>query len=107
ALSLEGSLNDATFLVGPVLVTSISAAVASWSGLVLAVALVGMGMAGVISASASEPQPAGRSRGLVMDRRLLGPSFLVLFVTNLAMGLFFGGVPVAVTAFALANGVGS
>lgn len=107
ALSLEGSLNDATFLVGPVLVTTISATVASWSGLVLAVALVGVGMAGVLTASASEPRPAGRSRGLVMDRRLLGPQFLVLFVTNLAMGLFFGGIPVAVMAFALANGVGS
>ncbi|WP_091530261.1 MFS transporter [Microlunatus soli] len=107
ALSLEGSLNDVTFLVGPVLVTTLSATVVSWCGLIAAVGLVAVGMAGLLTARWSEPVPAGSSAGLLVDRRLMSSRFGALFVANLAMGLFFGGVPVTVTAFALAHGAGA
>lgn len=107
ALSLEGSLNDVTFLVGPVLVTTVSATAASWCGLLVAAVLVAAGMVGLLTARVSEPAPAGPSAGFVVDRRLVSSRFVSLFVANLAMGLFFGGVPVTVTAFALAHGAGA
>jgi MFS family permease len=107
ALSLEGSLNDAAFLVGPVLVAALSATVAPWSGLVLAVALVAAGMIGLLTADATAPVPGRSSSGVLVDRRLLNRRFLSLFAANLAMGFFFGGIGVAITAFALAHDAGA
>jgi MFS family permease len=107
ALSIESALNDATFLVGPVLVTTLSAGIVPWAGLAMAAAAVAAGIAGLLSSRDTEP-PADRGgeRGLI-DRRLLDQPFVVLFGANLAMGLFFGAAPVAITAFALAHGVGA
>lgn len=107
ALSLEGSLNDATFLIGPVLVTTLSASLAPWSGLMLAILLVSLGIVGLLTAGASAPVPSGSAAGILVDRRLLHAPFVSLFLANLAMGLFFGGIPVTITAFALAHGVGA
>ncbi|GAA3452059.1 hypothetical protein [Dactylosporangium matsuzakiense] len=64
-------------------------------------------MAGVLAATASEPPPGGPSRGLLVDRRLLHRRFVALFAANLALGCFFGGIGVAVTAFALAHRAGA
>jgi MFS family permease len=100
-------LNDAAFLVGPVLVTAVSAAVAPWFGLVLAVFLVATGMLGLLTAEATAPVPSRPSRGVLVDRRLLNRRFLSLFAANLAMGFFFGGIGVAITAFALAHDAGA
>lgn len=107
ALSLEGALNDAAFLVGPVLVTAVSATVAPWFGLVLALSLVAIGIIGLLTAEATAPVPGRSAGGLFVDRRLLNRRFLSLFAANLAMGFFFGGIGVAITAFALAYGAGA
>jgi MFS family permease len=107
ALSLEGAVNDAAFLVGPLLVTAVSATVASWLGLVLAVSLVATGMTGLLTAEASAPAPGRPDNGVLVDRRLLNRRFLALFAANLTMGFFFGGIGVAITAFALAHGAGA
>jgi predicted MFS family arabinose efflux permease len=107
ALSLEGSLNEAAFLVGPVLVAALSATVAPWSGLVLAVSLVAAGTIGLLTAEATAPVPGRRSSGVLVDRRLLNRRFLSLFAVNLAMGFFFGGIGVAITAFTLAHRAGA
>jgi predicted MFS family arabinose efflux permease len=61
ALSLEGAVNDAAFLAGPVLVTTASTVLTPWSGLALAVFLLVGGMAGLSSDAASEPSPGGRA----------------------------------------------
>jgi MFS family permease len=106
ALSLEGTVNEMTFLVGPILVTALSATVTPWSGLVLALSLVATGMIGLVTAEATAPVPGGSSRGVLVDRRLLSRRFLALFAANLAMGLFFGGIGIAITAFALAHDAG-
>ncbi|GAA2509210.1 MFS transporter [Winogradskya humida] len=107
AMALEGVLNDVTFLVGPLVVTALSATVAPWSGLVLVVVLVAGGMAGLLSAGATTPAPGRSAGGTVVDHRLVNRPFLVLFAANLAMGFFFGGIGVAITAFALAQGAGA
>ncbi len=107
AMSLEAVLNELTFLVGPVLVTALSATVVPWAGLAVAVTLVAGGVAGLITARVSEPDPGGMSPGMIVDRRLLNRHFLVLFAANLALGFFFGGIGVAVTAFALAHDAGA
>ncbi|WP_127506038.1 MFS transporter [Actinoplanes solisilvae] len=149
ALSLEGSLNDVVFLVGPILVTTLSATVAPWLGLVVAVSLVAVGIAGLVTARATEPGPsrsfaaarrpasggagesatnrsaggsgartsgrlftgargrAGSALGVLVDRRLLDRRVVALFAVNLAIGLFFGGIGVAITAFALAHQAGA
>lgn len=119
ALSLEGSLNDVVFLVGPILVTTLGATVAPWLGLVTAVSLVAAGIAGLVTARESEPVPnrsftgaGGRRRvrsaaGVLVDPRLVNRRVLALFAVNLAIGLFFGGIGVAITAFALAHDAGA
>jgi MFS family permease len=106
ALSLEAAANDAAFLIGPVLVTTLGTAVAPWFALVPAVTLVVAGTFGLLTATASEPLPGGPSQGALMDRRLLHRGFLTLLAANLALGLFFGGIGVAITGFTLAHGAG-
>ena len=103
ALSLEAALNDVTHLCGPVLVSALSAVLYPAAGLTLAGALVAVGMAAFIWQRRSEPPAHGRGdRGLV-DRRLLSPAVAALFGVNLSMGLFFGAMPVAITAFAFSH----
>jgi hypothetical protein len=107
AMSLEGALNDLTFLVGPVLVSALSATVASWLGLALAVSLVAVGVIGMLTAVDTEPAAGRSSSGLLIDHRLLDRRFIALFAANTAMGFFFGGVGVVITAFALAHHAGA
>ncbi|GAA1653649.1 MFS transporter [Actinoplanes couchii] len=127
-MSLDGAANDTAFLVGPVLVTGLSAVFLPWAGLGLAVALVVSGLAVLLTATGTEPEagpatapgitsevgtagvagtgPAGLA-GLIMDRRLIERRFLGLFAANLALGLFFGGIGVAIAGFAVAHGSGA
>jgi MFS family permease len=107
ALSLEAAVNDAAFLIGPVLVTTLGTAVAPWFALVPAVALVVAGTFVLLTATDSEPLPGGPSQGALMDRRLLHRNFFTLLAANLALGFFFGGIGVAITGFTLAHGAGA
>ncbi|WP_430785429.1 MFS transporter [Actinoplanes sp. G11-F43] len=50
ALSLDGAVNDAAFLIGPVLVTGLGAMVVPWAGLALALCLVSAGTAVLLGA---------------------------------------------------------
>jgi MFS family permease len=107
ALSAESAVNDLAFLVGPVLVTTLSSTLVGWAGLALAGTFVAIGIAGLLTSVGTEPPPAPGGQGRVIDRRLLARPFAALFGANVAMGLFFGGVPVAITAFAVAQGAGA
>ena len=107
ALSSESALNDLAFLIGPVLVTTLSAVVVGWAGLALAAAFVAVGIAGLLTSRATEPPAARSGQGRLVDRRLLARPFLALFAANLALGLFFGAAPVAITAFAVSQHVGA
>jgi MFS family permease len=103
ALSLEAALNDVTHLCGPVLVSTLSAVLYPAAGLTLAGVLVAVGMTAFIWQRRSEPPAHGRSDHRLVDHRLLTPAVAALFGVNLSMGLFFGAVPVAITAFAFAH----
>jgi Major Facilitator Superfamily len=103
ALSLEAALNDVTHLCGPVLVSALSAVLYPAAGLTLAGGLVAVGMAAFIGQRRSEPPARGRGDRRLLDRRLLRPALAALFGVNLSMGLFFGAMPVAITAFAFAH----
>jgi hypothetical protein len=103
ALSLEAALNDVTHLCGPVLVSALSAVLYPAAGLTLAGCLVAVGMTAFIWQRRSEPPAHGRGDRRLVDRRLLRPSVAALFGVNMSMGLFFGAMPVAITAFAFAH----
>jgi predicted MFS family arabinose efflux permease len=103
ALSLEAALNDVTHLCGPILVSALSAVLYPAAGLTLAAALVAVGMTALICQRRSEPPAHGRGDRRLVDRRLLTPAIAALFGVNLSMGLFFGAMPIAITAFAFAH----
>jgi Major Facilitator Superfamily len=105
ALSLEAALNDVTFLCGPVLVSTLSTVLYPAAGLTLAGTLVAIGMTAFIRQRRSQPPAHGPGERRLVDRRLLTPAVATLFGINLAMGFFFGGITVAITAFAFAHHV--
>ncbi|HEY0933181.1 MAG TPA: MFS transporter [Trebonia sp.] len=103
ALSLEAALNDVTFLCGPVLVSTLSAVLYPAAGLTLSGALVAAGMTAFVRQRRSEPPARGHGSRRAAGRRLLTPAVAALFGINMAMGFFFGGIPVAIAAFAFAH----
>jgi predicted MFS family arabinose efflux permease len=105
ALSLEAALNDVTHLCGPILVSALSAALYPAAGLTLAGGLVAVGITAFIWQRRSEPPAHGRSDRRLVDRRLRTPAVAALFGVNMSMGMFFGAIPVAITAFAFAHHV--
>ena len=113
ALSLEAALNDVTFMIGPILVTTLSAMITDVAGLILSAALVVAGLLVLLSRQESEPPPQVRSTITVRTApsgvghpRFVTRSFVALFAVNLSMGLFFGSIPLDITAFAVARGAG-
>ena len=104
ALSLEAALNDMTLLCGPVLVSALSAVLYPAAGLTLAGGLGGRRDDGVASGSAG---PNRRRPGAAIagwsTAACSRPAVAALFGVNLSMGLFFGAMPVAITAFAFAH----
>jgi len=104
AFALEALANEAAYLAGPVLVSILGTSGYPAAGTVLAATLVVAG--GLCFAAqrrtappaceAAEPHRTGRS--------LLRPGFAVLIGVNLAIGGFFGAMPIAVTAFAVEHG---
>lgn len=105
AMSLEAAVNDLAFLLGPILVSTLSAIVYPAAGLTLAGALVTGGMAALLAQRRSEPPAQGRGDRRLVDRRLLTPAVISLFAVNLTMGFFFGAISVTITAFAFARHV--
>lgn len=102
AFSLESMANATAFLVGPVLVTALGATGNAALASALAAALILGGGAALAAQRRTAPRPARRSAERARHERsgLLRPAFLVLALLNLAIGLYFGTMGVAVTAFA-------
>lgn len=107
AFALEGSVNDLAFLAGPLVVTTLSTTVAPWLGICIAGGLASAGVIGLLSVTSAEPARGERVEraGVLLDRRLLQKSVAALFAANLAMGFFFGGIGIAIAAFALEHDV--
>ena len=106
AFSLE-SLADATaFLLGPVLVASLGAAGDAAPASAIAAGLILGGGLALAAQRRTAPRPArGRAGQARTGRTLLRPAFLLLALLNLAIGLYFGTMAVAVSSFAAGHGV--
>jgi hypothetical protein len=124
AFALEALANETAYLIGPALVSVLGASGYPAAGPVLAGTLVvagglcfaaqrrtapptgawpggatGLGAAGGPDAAGGLDRAGGRS-----VRSLLRPRFAVLVGVSLAMGGFFGAMPLSVTAFAVSHG---
>jgi hypothetical protein len=104
AFALESLANELAYLAGPALVSILGASGYPAAGTVLAAVLVVAGGMCFAAQCRTAPQTscaAGRQR---TGRGLLRPGFVVLAGVNLAIGGFFGGMQISVTAFALEHG---
>ena len=107
AFSLESLANATGFLVGPVLVTALGAAGhAVWATVIAAALILGGGTALAAQCRTAPPPARPDADGTPRQRSgLLSPAFLLLACLNLAIGLYFGTMGVAVTAFAVGHGI--
>ncbi len=103
AFSLESTLDEVTFVIGPVLATALSTSVHPAAGLVAPIVLSLLGAQLFYSQRATEPPVAphesgiGRS-GALSRFILLTPGVAAVVAVNLLMGGVFGGVDVSVVA---------
>lgn len=107
ALALEAALNELTFMVGPVLVTTLAAAVHPSAGLALASALVLGATTALIRRRDTEPPRQPRGPGLLWDSRWLDRSLLPFAALHLLLGTWFGGATICLTAMAIDLGAGA
>jgi predicted MFS family arabinose efflux permease len=107
AFSLEATVNDVVFLVGPVLATLASSLLFPWAGSAAAAVLVAVGCVVLSLHRSTAPRLHGPqvpdARGL--SRVLAVPGFRPTLGVNLGLGCFFGAVPLLVTAVAAARGL--
>jgi predicted MFS family arabinose efflux permease len=106
AFSLESLANATAFLLGPAGVAALGAAGDATLASVIAVALI-LGGGGALAAQRrTAPRPArGHAERARAKGTLLRPEFLLLTVLNLAIGLYFGTMSVAVSAYAIGHGL--
>jgi hypothetical protein len=103
AFALEALSIGIAFLIGPVLVGTISSATSPVAGSVLATSLLLSG--GFLLAVQRSTAPPPRRPGEHHDSKgLLHKRFAGLVGTNIGVGLFFGSMQVSVTAFAVSRG---
>jgi predicted MFS family arabinose efflux permease len=99
AFAIEAVVDEAVFVLGPILVTVLATTLHPTAGLGTAVAAGLLGTLALAAQRSTEPpaHPRGdrRAPGAPMPWGVLGP----LVVTGAAMGALFGGVEVATVAF--------
>jgi predicted MFS family arabinose efflux permease len=121
AFALESLANATAFLLGPVLVASLGAVGDAALASGIAAGLILGGGAALAAQRRTAPRPARERAGHTRTghartghartghtpagRTLLRPSFLLLALLNLAIGLFFGTMGVSVSSFATGHGV--
>jgi MFS family permease len=100
AYSLESSIDELVYIVGPVLATTLATAVAAPSALVLAgvAAMVG-GLLFVVQ-RATEPPVVAIDAGVRHRPVFLTPGMPVMVLVFMAMGVIFGSMEVVTVAFA-------
>ncbi|WP_433002427.1 MFS transporter [Kribbella sp. CA-294648] len=104
AFSLESLANATAFLLGPVLVTALGAGGNTTLASAIAATLILGGGAALAAQHRTAPRPEGGSaRG--QRSSLLQPTFLLLALLNVAIGLYFGTMGVSVSAFAISHGM--
>ncbi|MGY5014059.1 MFS transporter [Streptomyces sp. 900105755] len=111
AFALESVSNEAGYLLGPALVSSLAAAGHPVAGTVLATALSVAGGLVLAAQHGSAPPPStagptadGDPAATRADRSSLRGEVVLLMGLSLAVGVFFGAMQVSVTAFTVAHG---
>jgi len=104
AFALESLANEVAYLAGPALVSILGASGYPAAGTVLAAVLVVAGGMCFAAQRRTAPQTSCAAGQHRTGRGLLRPGFAVLVGVNLAIGGFFGGMQISVTAFALEHG---
>ncbi|WP_150241949.1 MFS transporter [Nocardiopsis quinghaiensis] len=103
AMSVEGVLDEAAFVLGPALVGLLTVAFSPSASVLGAAVLIGL----FGSAFALHPTaPPGAPPAPGAEGRIATPALLVLAVPMFCQGLFFGGMSTGVTAFAAGSGYG-
>ncbi|MFV0252135.1 MAG: MFS transporter [Beutenbergiaceae bacterium] len=100
AYSLESAIDELVFVIGPVLATTLAAAISPLSGLAIAVAAALLGGFWFLAQRATEPAaagpPAAHERGSVMR----SPGMVIIFAVFILVGTIFGSIDVSTVAFA-------
>jgi len=104
AFALESLANELAYLAGPALVSILGASGYPAAGSVLAAVFVVAGGMCFAAQRRTAPQTSCAAGQRRTGRGLLRPGFAVLAGVNLAIGGFFGGMQISVTAFALEHG---
>ncbi|WP_026122733.1 MFS transporter [Nocardiopsis halotolerans] len=103
AMSVEGVLDEAAFVLGPALVGVLTVTISPAASVLGAAVLIGV-FGSVFALHPTAPPGAPPVRGA--EGRIATPALLVLAVPMFCQGLFFGGMSTGVTAFAAASGHG-
>lgn len=104
AFALEGSADEAVFLVGPVLVTLAATAVHPAAGLALSIVC---GLAGgllLVAQRSTAPTPSPMHGRAGAQQPLRWDTLLPLCVVTIGLGCLFGSVEIVTVAFAEASG---
>src|SRR5580704_13748452 len=104
AFALEALANEVAYLAGPVLVSILGTSGYPAAGTVLAATLVVAGGLCFAAQRRTAPPASGAAQRHRAGGSLLRPGFAVLIGVNLAIGVFFGAMPISVTAFAVEHG---
>lgn len=103
AYAFESVLDEAIFVLGPLLATVLATRVAPQAGLVAAVVLLGVGTTGLLAHGSSEPPPAsGHQDG--HPSALRSPGLMPLMAVMVFVGGAFGSVEISAVAFADESG---
>ncbi|HEY3958416.1 MAG TPA: MFS transporter [Streptosporangiaceae bacterium] len=106
AFSLESLANATAYLLGPVLVSALGAAGDTTLASAIAAALILGGGAALAAQRRTAPRPAREHAERAGAKgTLLRPEFLLVTLLALAIGLYFGTMSVAVSAYAIGHGV--
>ncbi len=104
AYSLESAIDELVFVVGPVLATTLAAAISPVAGLLIAIAAAAGGGFWFLAQRATEPTATGRPHESERGSVMRSPGMVIISFVFVAMGSIFGSVDVATVAFAEATG---
>lgn len=104
AFALEAVADEAVFIVGPILATTVATAVDPAAGLVSAVVLGGAGTLALVAQRSTEPTPHPSSPETRAAARMPWRTVLTLTVVSAALGCLFGNAEVTTVAFAGEHG---
>lgn len=99
AYALESVLDEAIFVVGPLLATVLATQLAPQSAVLTAAVLLVAGSAALLSHRRSEP-PVGWEAGAPHPSALRSPGLLALMAVLFFLGAVFGAVEISTVAFA-------